>query len=47
MTTTIDGTIAKFYINDPDTITGDFSLKSQYSQEDISTGNSYTIVTQK
>ena len=46
MTTTIDGTIAKFYINDPDTITGDFSLKSQYSQEDISTGNSYTIVTQ-
>jgi len=46
MTTTISGTTGKFYINDPGIITGDFSLKSQYSQEDIATGNSYTIITQ-
>jgi len=46
MTTTISGTTGTFYINDPGTITGDFSLKSQYSQEDIATGNSYAIITQ-
>ena len=46
MTTTITGTTGIFYINNPGTITGDFSLKSQYSQDDIATGNSYTIVTQ-
>ena len=43
MTTTIDGSTATFYINNPGTITGDFSLKSQYSQEVIYTTSSYTI----
>jgi len=43
MTTTIDGSTATFYINNPATITGDFSLKSQYSQEVVYTTSSYTV----
>lgn len=46
MTTTINGTTGIFYINNPGTgvIGGTFSLKSQYSQEDVSTGNGYSIL---
>lgn len=47
MTTTISGTTGLFYINNPGPvggIGGTFSLKSQYSQEDVSTGNGYTIL---
>jgi len=43
MTTTISGSSATFYINNPGTITGDFSLKSQYSQEVIYTTPGYSI----
>ena len=46
MTTTINGSTATFYINNPGTITGEFSLKSQYSQEVVQSGNGYSIVTQ-
>jgi hypothetical protein len=45
MTTTISDSTATFYINNPGTITGDFSLKSQYSQEVIYTTSSYTVTT--
>lgn len=45
MTTTISDSTATFYINNPGTITGDFSLKSQYSQEVIYTTSSYTVAT--
>ncbi len=43
MTTTITGTTGIFYINNPGTITGDFSLKSQYSQEVIYTVSGYDV----
>lgn len=43
MTTTISGSSATFYINNPGTITGDFTLKSQYSQEVIHTSSGYSI----
>ena len=45
MTTTINGSTATFYINNPptSTITGDFTLKSQYSQEVIYTSSGYTV----
>lgn len=46
MTTTISGTTATFYINNPGIIAGTFSLKSQYSQEAVLSGNAYTITTQ-
>lgn len=45
MTTTIEGSTATFYINSPSTITGDFSLKSQYSQEVIYTTSNYSVAT--
>ena len=47
MTTVINSDTAIFYINNPGpvgSIGGTFSLKSQYSQKDISTGNGYTIL---
>lgn len=46
MTTTINDSTATFYINNPDTITGDFSLKSQYAQDVIYTTSNYTVATQ-
>ena len=46
MTTTISGSSATFYINNPGTITGDFSLKSQYAQDVIYTTSNYTVATQ-
>ena len=47
MTTTISGTTATFYINNPPAdITGTFYLKSQYSQDNIQAGNQWTVVTQ-
>ena len=43
MTTTINSTTATFYINSPSTITGDFTLKSQYAQDVIFTTSNYTV----
>ena len=43
MTTTIIDTNATFYINNPGTITGSFSLKSQYSQEVVYTTSNYSV----
>ncbi len=45
MTTTIDGSTATFYFNNPATITGQFSLKSQYSHEVMYTTSSYNVAT--
>ena len=48
MTTTISGSTATFYINNPPTttISGDFTLKSQYSQEVIYTSSGYSVESQ-
>ena len=46
MTTTINDSTATFYINNPGTITGDFSLKSQHAQDLIYTTSNYTVATQ-
>lgn len=46
MTTTINGSTATFYINNPTSIIGDFSLKSQYSQDVIYTTSNYLVIVQ-
>ena len=45
MTTTITADHGYFYVNNPPTytMTGDFSLKSQYSQEVIYTTSGYSV----